>query len=285
MDTVQRLTAWLLRCLYSRYVPHPVRNLLRLQFELVRRGGMPAVVQAPAACRVLVLAPHMDDEVFACGGTLAKCIGSGGEVVVVYLTDGSKGYKREPTLACSTAELQALETRLVARRKEEARQAGQILGLSEPIFLDLPDAALDVTPPAIKLLSDALRRVAPDVVYLPFLTDPYPDHWITNCLFVEAALHTGLSPTVPCWGYEAWAPVVTNTIVDITDVIEAKRQAMDKFVSQITDYDYPRAMLGLNAYRSLLNGRGQGFAEAFYTVDFALYRGLYEAVVVRRRRF
>lgn len=284
MDSIKQLTGRLLRFLYSWYVPYPVRNLLRLQFELLRRGGMPAVVDAPAACRVLVLAPHMDDEVFGCGGTLAKCVASGGEVVVVYLTDGSKGYAREPTRTWSAAEVLALEARLVERRKEEARQVGKLLGLSEPIFLDLPDEALDVTPQAVRLLADAMCRVAPDVVYLPFLNDPSPDHWLTNCLFVEAALQTGLSPTVPCWGYETWAPVVTNAIVDITDVIEVKREAMYKFVSQISDYDYPRAILGLNAYRSLLNGRGQGFAEAFYVAEFTVYCGLYEMVVVGRRR-
>lgn len=274
----------LMRFLYNQYMPHPVRSALRLQFELLRRMTVPAVVGAPEACQVLVLAPHMDDEVFGCGGTLAQSVRSGSEVVVAYLTDGSKGYEPRLSSELSAVEVQTMQTQLVGTRKAEAQQAARLLGLHELLFLDLPDGGIAVTPATISRLSAVLRRVHPDVVYLPFLTDTHPDHWMTNCLFMAAAQHADLPPTLACWGYEVWAPVVANTIVDITDTIEIKQQAMHAFVSQIGDYDYPRAILGLNAYRSLLSVQGKGFAEAFYVTDFALYRGLYEVVLVQRQQ-
>lgn len=273
----------LLRFLYSQYVPHPVRGALRLQFELLRRCTTPAVVGAPAACKVLVLAPHMDDEVFGCGGTLAQSVRGGSEVVVAYLTDGSKGFGPALSPELSAVEVRAMQAQLVGTRKAEARQAARLLGVHELLFLDLPDGALAVTPDAVERLSAVLRQVRPDVVYLPCLTDTHPDHWMTNCLFIEAALRAQLPPTLACWGYEIWAPVVANTIIDITDTIDVKQQAMRTFVSQIGHYDYPRAITGLNAYRSIQR-QGHGFAEAFYVVEFALYRGLYEKVVVGRRR-
>lgn len=273
----------LLRFLYSQYVPHPVRGALRLQFELLRRLTIPAVAGAPAACKVLVLAPHMDDEVFGCGGTLAQSVRGGSEVVVAYLTDGSKGYAQGPALELSAIEVRAMQAQLIGTRKEEARQAARLLGLHELLFLDLPDGSLTVTPETVTRLSEVLRRVKPDVVYLPFLTDTHPDHWMTNCLFIEAAQRAHLAPTLACWGYEVWAPVVANTIVDITDTIEVKQQAMHAFVSQIGHYDYPRVITGLNQYRSIQH-QGRGFAEAFYVVEYALYRGLYKKVVVGRRR-
>lgn len=278
-----QLTDRVLRFLYSRYVPRPVRNPLRLHLELLRREAVPEIVRAPEASRVLVLAPHMDDEVFGCGGTLTACAAGGSEVVVTYLTDGSKGYIQDSVSRLRDSEIRSLEAELVATRKEEARRAGKILGLSEPIFLDLPDGALALTPEAVGRLAGVLHRVTPDVVYLPFLTDLHPDHWMTNCLFVEAARVAGLDPAVRCWGYEVWVPLVANTLVDITGVIEAKLRAMQEFASQTSDVDYPRAIIGLNAYRSILSGQGHGFAEAFYLADFALYRGLYETVAIGRR--
>jgi LmbE family N-acetylglucosaminyl deacetylase len=272
----------LLRLLYGRYVPEPVRNSLRLHLTLLKRDTEPARAAAPAGVRVLALAPHMDDEVFGCGGTLAQAAASGSEVTVAYVTDGSKGYPPDCLTGLSAAQIGSLQAELVETRKDEARRAGKILGLADPIFLDLPDGALAATPAAVTRLSAVLREVVPDVVYLPFMTDLHHDHWMTNCLFVEAADPVRLRPTLGCWGYEVWTPLLANTIVDITDVIDTKREAMAEFVSQNSQYDYPRGIEALNAYRSLLRGRGQGFAEAFYVADFDLYRRLYQAVVVGR---
>src|SRR5208283_1519588 len=50
-----------------------------------------ALVWEPAAESVLVLAPHMDDEVIGCGGTLAKHAARGASITVAFLTDGAAG--------------------------------------------------------------------------------------------------------------------------------------------------------------------------------------------------
>jgi LmbE family N-acetylglucosaminyl deacetylase len=272
----------LLRFLYSHTLPHAVRSALRLQFELLRRMDTPAVVNAPAACTILVLSPHMDDDVFGCGGTLAQSVHCGSNVVVAYMTDGSKGFAQELSPALAASERQTLQHQLTMTRKAEAQCAADLLGWRELVFLDLPDGALAVTPEAVERLSAVLHRVSPDVVYLPFLTDTHADHWMTNCLFIEAAQHVTLPATLTCWGYEVWAPVVANTIVDITETMALKQQAMQVFVSQIGHYDYPQAIVGLNQYRSIQHQRGR-FAEAFYVAELPLYRALYEQVLVTRR--
>src|SRR5206468_4035429 len=92
------------------------------------------------------------------------------------------------------------------------------------------------------------------------------DHWITNCLFIEAAHRARLAPSVVCWGYEVWTPLVANTVVDITAAAERKRLATQAFPSQQAEFDDPRAMLGLNAYRSLHRGRARGLDEDAETV-------------------
>lgn len=264
--------------LYRRYLPRPARNALRLSFELTRDRLWAVASTAPSSARLLVLAPHMDDEVFGCGGLLAQCARAGTEVTVTYLTDSRKGYARPPST--SDADIAEIERELVATRKTEAQRAGKILGLSEPIFLDLPDRALDVTPEAVDGLTQALQSVRPDTVCLPFLSDTHPDHWMTNCLFLSAAARAGLDPDLPCWGYEVWAPLVANRVVDITDAIDVKREAMAEFKSQLAQYDYARAMLALNTYRALLANHGDGYAEAFYVADLDLYRRLYDRVRV-----
>jgi len=85
-----------------------------------------------------------------------------------------------------------------------------------------------------------------------------------NCLFVEAAL-------------------VAN-VVDITAVAERKRLAVQAFPSQQTEFDYPRAMDGLNTYRSLHRGRARGLAEAFHVAELDVYRRLFDLIAIGLRR-
>ena len=265
------------RALYSRYVPEPVRNSLRLHLTLVQRDREPVRVPPPAAARIVVLAPHMDDEVFGAGGTLAASVAGGATVTVVYLTDGSKGYAKANGHATAAA-----EQRLVVTRKAEAREAAAILGFAEPVFLDLPDGALAVTDVAVARLAAALVRLAPDVVFSPFFTDIHHDHWLTTSVFVEAS--RGLPDEVACWSYEVWTPLPANVVVDVTATMPAKRRAMAAFASQQAEYDYACAIEGLNRYRSLFTAKGGGFAEAFHVTDLALYRRLYRAAAVGHRR-
>jgi LmbE family N-acetylglucosaminyl deacetylase len=279
---MHQLVGTVLRLLYGRYVPEPVRSSLALELLLVRHDWGPQSASPPTARRILVLAPHMDDEVFGCGGTLALCADHGSEVTVAYLTDGSKGYAPGLMRGKSPAEIRGLESELTEQRKEEARRAGKILGLSEPIFLDLPDAALAITAAAVDRLLTALQRVRPDVVFLPFMTDVHHDHWITNGLFVETSIRMGLGADVPCWAYEVWTPVVANRVVSVTSVYERKLEAARAFESQASTHDYLRAIEGFNRYRSLLTERGHGYAEAFFTAEFGVYRRLYDRVAVGR---
>jgi LmbE family N-acetylglucosaminyl deacetylase len=275
----------LLRLLYGRYVPEPVRNSLRLHLALLQRDREPRLAPAPRGRRVVVLAPHMDDEVFGCGGTLALAVAAQSRVSVVYLTDGSKGYRKDSLAGRPADEVAATEAVLIRTRKTEAQRAGAVLGLDAPVFLDLPDSALAATPEAVARLAATLSALEPEVVFLPFVTDIHHDHWLTNVVFVEAARAAGLHDTTECWGYEVWVPAPANTVVDVTTVLDLKRRAMAEFVSQQLEYDYRRAIEALNVYRSLFSDHGAGAAEAFYAADLGLYRRIYaEAVIGRARR-
>ena len=84
--------------------------------------------------RALVFAPHQDDEVLGCGGTILSKIAAGADVRCVFLTDGSASHRG--LLA---------RDELVALRRREALAAGGILGLAADriTFLGLPDGDLE----------------------------------------------------------------------------------------------------------------------------------------------
>ncbi|MYJ24207.1 MAG: PIG-L family deacetylase, partial [Holophagales bacterium] len=63
---------------------------------MTRREGPPTVPGSVLARRVLVLAPHYDDEVLGCGGLLLQLAAGGAEIVCAFLSDGSGGVEGPP---------------------------------------------------------------------------------------------------------------------------------------------------------------------------------------------
>jgi LmbE family N-acetylglucosaminyl deacetylase len=265
----------MLRAVYRCTLPVTVRDAVRLQRELARREIAPELTDPPAACRIVVLAPHMDDEVFGCGGTLARAAAAGSSVRVVFITDGSRGYDPAGVAPMSAEERRAFEEALSATRKAEARRAGALLGFGEPVFLGLPDGRVAETAGALGKLAQAIADLAPETVFLPFPSDLHPDHWATHRLFIHGARAAGLAGALPCWGYEVWSPLVANTFVDISAVMPSKRGAMAAFASQTATVDYPRVIEALNAYRSLAAGLSHGYVEAFFVETLAAYGDLF----------
>ena len=71
--------------------------------------------------------------------------------------------------------------------------------------------------------------------------------------------------------------------MQITAAADRKGVAMREFLSQQVEFDYPRAMLGLNTYRSLHRGRARGLAEAFHVAELGVYRRLFDLVAIGLR--
>lgn len=238
----------------------------------------PPVVCVPESGKILVLAPHMDDEVLGCGGTIARHVQAGADVGVIFLTDGRYG---SAAIAASAEPERGLRQReFVEIRKEEARRAGEILGVKSLTFLDAEDGRLRADTRAPKQLRAVLERERPDLVYLPFFLESHVDHRAANDVLVEAAAGTGLD--FECRGYEVWTPLFPNLVIEIDATIESKKRALGCYRSQLADMDYLHIGIGLNAYRSsAVGGKTARFVEAFYALPLSDYRRLHRSM----RRF
>jgi LmbE family N-acetylglucosaminyl deacetylase len=220
-----------------------------------------------------VLAPHPDDEVIGCGGALARHVQAGAPVTVAFLTDGRHGHSSLGGLR--GAERRRAEAELVVRRKQEAEAALSVLGIREAVFLDEEDTALAVAPRVVQRLAALLDDVRPQTVYAPFPLEEHPDHLAAAELLLAAAERGGRG--FDCVGYEVWTPLVANAYVVIDAVVDLKREALRRYVSQLDDADYVHAALGLNAYRSLVLGPPVRFAEAFFAAPLEEYRAAHLA--------
>lgn len=125
--------------------------------------GQPSPSPGPVISSVDLVTPsvavaigaHPDDVEFGCGGTLAKWAAAGCTIHHVVLTDGSKG----------TWDVDADTTALVARRRDEQREAARRLGSrGEVVFLDQIDGELAESPALVSEIARHIRRLRPDVV-------------------------------------------------------------------------------------------------------------------------
>jgi len=232
-----------------------------------------ALVWEPGAERVVVLAPHMDDETIGCGGTLARHVIAGASVRVIFLTDGRHGGQFG---SASGEVIKAAEAQLIATRKEEARLALETLGIANLSFLDVEDGTLTEDSGVAERLRALLEADPPEIVYLPCFLEQHPDHFAANRVLLDATRDSALR--FQCLGYEVWTPLFPNCVVKIDEVIELKKKALAQYRSQIALSDYLHTSLGLNAYRSAAFNRNYGqFAEAFCSVPLSEYRALYDA--------
>ncbi len=253
-----------------RTLSRTARPYLRSQglLRVTKIFNKSALEWQPSNERIVVLAPHMDDEVIGCGGTLARHIVCGSQVTVVFLTDGRGG-----GAAVNSA---FTETNMPATRKNEAKLALAELGITQIVFLDAQDGRLGPTAILVDALRAALVASRPDIVYLPFFLEEHPDHRASSTLLAAAVSGTGMSFQVH--GYEVWTPLFPNCLVRIDETVEAKRRAIRHYQSQLAEADYLHTALGLNAYRSsaLVDGKCR-FAEAFYAASLSQYLDLFRS--------
>ena len=267
-----RAAAWRLTKRAYALVPGSQRPALNLYAYLLRHGDLPTVLsEPPPASRVLVLAPHPDDETIGCGGLLRLLASAGAAVTVVFLSDGRRGYD----LSAPCGGSREVQAALATTRRREAESATALLGVQERVFFDLPDGDLGADPTATERLRSELQRRRPELVLLPFLTDQHPDHLETNRLFLRAARGPFAGGAPECWAYETRTPLPANRIVDITAVAATKWAALAAYASQRAVVDYLETTRGLNAFRWLATNRGSGFAEAFHVCPLAEYRRLF----------
>jgi len=223
--------------------------------------------------KVVVLAPHPDDEVFGCGGTLSQMAAAGAEIDIIIITDGV--LRNEwPDLDSQLAE-QKRQAK-AEQRRQESIQAAEILGYPAPTFMGLQDGELLQHVHLSDELGSRLAAMCPDLILAPSIWEMHRDHRAV----AQAALSFLLQATDCCQlaFYEVGVPLIPNLMVDISDNQNRKDQAMQCFGSQLEAQAYADQIRGLNRFRSYTLGQQVFSAEAFHLVarmDASLFTATY----------
>lgn len=218
--------------------------------------------------KVLIIAPHCDDEILGCGATMARFQKEGVPTYVAIVTNGHIGapelFKKEGT----------------ERVRAEARQAHQFLGVEKTYFLDFPAPRLDSIS-SYKLsieIEKVIREHQITDLYLPHRGDIHKDHRITYEAAIVSARPINNNPVQRIYAYETlseteWAApfgddaFIPTVFIDVDGFVEAKKEAFAFFTTQAKEFPHPRSPETID-HLAKLRGATVGYhsAEAFMLI-------------------
>jgi LmbE family N-acetylglucosaminyl deacetylase/glycosyltransferase involved in cell wall biosynthesis len=224
--------------------------------------------------KLLVLAPHPDDEVIGCGGLLGLHAEGKRSIRVIVATDGGAG-RHEGQEAGDLASV----------RERESRAGLAILGVDDVRFLALPDRALsEHVDELVDLLEREILEFRPDLIAVPSPVEIHPDHVALSaalCATLQRGTLGSAIATARVAFYEVSQPIRPNLLLDITAVAPKKKAAIDAHRSQTTIRDYASFAEGLSRYRALTLDSAT-HAEAFWVAPVSSLLSLPFSAIARR---
>jgi N-acetylglucosamine malate deacetylase 1 len=207
--------------------------------------------------RILVVAPHPDDETLAAGGIIAKY--------------SSLGYEVHVLIVCG--HLPPLYSKNDYEKTiSESKKAFKILKVTSSEFLDIPATMLSDRPvhELNNKIYEAVRKIKPQIVLCPF-PDRHIDHRIVFDSVMVATRPIGPGKNIEIlaayetlsethWNAPHIEPNFTpNWVIDISDFISIKLKALNCYQSQISDFPGPRSIEAVEALAKF-RGTQSGFA-------------------------
>lgn len=219
---------------------------------------------AVPAARVLVVAPHSDDETLGCGGALLNHAAAGAELHWLVVTQMTRagGYTDED----------------IARRAIEIREVTSEYGFASVVQLPFKAATLDAVPlgELIDAMAAAFDQIKPNALYLPYPYDAHSDHrrcfragsacakwfrrgYLSHVLAYEVPSETGFSldPAADAFRPNAYARMDEA-------MLERKIDIMRHYAGEMADFPFPRSPEAIQALARLRGSEcGSVAAEGF----------------------
>jgi len=196
--------------------------------------------------KILVVAPHPDDESIGCGGLLALY---GRQCDVLLLTDGRKGK--------SAGRQNLSDSDISEVRKAELQNALNIANINQLFCLNIPDSELSRHKKEVFRFDAAPYKY----IFVPNSHENHPDHIAANKFFKSMRFWGKTKARI--YEYEVWTPLHTvDVLINIEPKLAEKEKMIRQHISQLECKDYLNAGMGLSAYRGIgCNSQG---AEAFF---------------------
>lgn len=232
---------------------------------------------------ILAIGAHPDDVELGCGATIAKEIAAGKKVGILDLTRGELGTRGTPEI-----------------RDQEAKAAAKILGVVVRENIAIPDGFFTNSKENQLKIIEVLRKYQPDIVLCNAVDDRHIDHGKGSKLASDACFLSGLrriETTHNGEAQEAWRPKLVyhyiqwknlepHFVVDVSDYIKKKEEAVFAYTSQFFDpnSDDPSTPISSSNFKESISYRardlgrliGVEYAEGFTVERYVAVDSLFD---------
>lgn len=189
--------------------------------------------------KILIVAPHPDDESIGCGGLLSMYAS---QCDVLLITDGERGGKSGDVAKV---------------RQGEFIEAMTVAGVKKYSCLHIPQHQIKANRKIVKGYDFSKYQH----IFVPNRLDAHQDH--VAVYKVIKSITKRLNPRIRIYEYEVWSTLHNpNIYLDISNIYDKKKELIECHKSQMAEMDYVGMILGLNAYRG--RSHGYPFAECYY---------------------
>jgi len=209
--------------------------------------------------KILGIAVHPDDETLGCGGTLLKHKKNGDEIHWLICTETSR------------------DEEFYKIRKKEIEKVKKLYDFDSVHNLELQSTKIDQynMNELIDAISNVVKKIEPNILYLPFKSDVYSDHrkifdasfacakpfrypYIKKIYMMEVISETEYTPSTK---EDAFVP---NIFINISEYLDKKLEIIDVYKSEIGEHTFPRSKRNLVSLATIRGATsGYEYAESF----------------------
>lgn len=216
--------------------------------------------------KILIVAPHPDDESLGCGGTILRYKYEGASIHWLIVTGMS--------------EEQGFSKKQILIRDAEIKKTQKKYKFNSVTRLDFIPSRLDTLPLSdiINKISLSVQNIAPDTVFTPYRNDAHSDHKIVFDAVMSATKSFRHPSIKRVLAYETISETDygmkpedggfrPNVYIDISNYLDEKLNILDIFESEIGDFPFPRSRKAIKALASLRGSQcNSQSAEAFMLI-------------------
>ena len=216
--------------------------------------------------KIIIIAPHPDDETLGCGGTILKHIENGDQVYWAIITNG-----KDSTIFKDVN---------IEEYENNIKKVAAIYNFTEVIRLNLPVVRLDTIPEytIYDSISKIMNLIQPQIVYMPYLNDIHADHKIISKIMISCTKDFRFPFVKKVYMYETisetdYVPAIQSiaftptTFIDITKYIEKKIEIIQLYSTELMPAPKPRSIHSIKALAAYRGARiSVLYAEAFMLI-------------------
>lgn len=219
--------------------------------------------------KILIVAAHPDDEVLGCFGTVSKYIKNGYEAYTLILGEGKTSRYEKRDNNSNNKEVEELTKEII--------NANESIGIKKVFIKHLPDNRFDNVDllEIVKIINKVKEEVKPNIIFTHYENDLNIDHSLTYQAVLTATRPMEDECVKEIYSFEVlssteWKYPLSfspDYFVDISETIDLKLEAMNKYISELREFPHPRSLEGIEL-NAKYNGMkvGRKYVEAFKTI-------------------